>query len=97
MQTRHPQEYKMESNGVQQFGIAAVVTGSIQVIKPFLPKRFLPLISWGVGAILGGVYGQFMEHNLPNGIVSGIISGMAANGLYEQTTRIRRARGHEKA
>jgi len=79
----------MES-GVQQLGIAALVGGSIQVIKPFLPKRFLPLISWGVGAILGGLYGQFIEQNLPSGVINGTIAGMAANGLYEQANRVRR-------
>ena len=81
----------METQGVEQLGLAALVAGAVQIAKPFLPKRFLPLISWGIGAGLGAVYGQFVEQgNLMGGAINGSIAGMAANGLYEQAARVRK-------
>lgn len=81
----------METQGMEQLGLAALVAGAIQIAKPFLPKRFLPMISWGIGAGLGAAYGQFVEHgNLVGGAINGSIAGMAANGLYEQTVRARK-------
>lgn len=84
----------METQGMQQLGLAALVAGAIQVAKPFLPKRFLPLISWGIGAGLGAIYGGLVEGgNWAGGSINGSIAGMAANGLYEQVSRVRNGGG----
>lgn len=56
-----------------------IITGLIEVIKPLgIPSKCLPLLSVALGVIFGiFFYGE------PNGIVIGIIFGLASSGLFD--------------
>lgn len=57
-----------------------VISGVIEVVKRVLPDRFVPLAS----VVLGGVAGYFfLEGELAEQILTGIVLGLSASGLYD--------------
>jgi hypothetical protein len=61
--------------------IIPIITILVDVIKKAgLPKKFAPLIS----LILGVIFGLVFENNgdIRNAIITGLIMGMSASGLY---------------
>lgn len=64
--------------------IAAVTNGIVQAIKQseLMPKRFLPLVAIVVGIGLGAS-ASFMNIDFVERMWAGVISGLAATGLFE--------------
>lgn len=64
--------------------IAAVTNGIVQAIKQskLISKRFLPLVAIVVGMGLGAS-ASFMSIDVVERMWAGIISGLAATGLFE--------------
>ncbi len=61
--------------------IIPIITMLVDVIKKAgLPKKFAPLTS----TLLGVIFGVVFENNgdIKNGIITGLIMGMSASGLY---------------
>lgn len=61
--------------------IIPIITILVDVIKRAgLPKNFAPLAS----IVLGVIFGLIFENNgdIKNGIITGLIMGMSASGLY---------------
>lgn len=48
-----------------------------------LDKKYLPLISVALGAILGGAFSFYYGADLFTHIVQGIVYGASASGLYD--------------
>lgn len=64
--------------------IAAVTNGIVQAIKQteLIPNRFLPIVAIVVGLLLGST-ASFINISLVERLWAGIISGLAATGLFE--------------
>lgn len=64
--------------------VVAVTNGIVQAIKQteLIPRRFLPIIAIGVGLILGST-APFFNISLIERLWAGMISGLAATGLFE--------------
>lgn len=68
-----------------EFGvIVAVIIGLSQVIKDAtpIPTKYLPLINLVIGVIFGSI---FLTGDLKTNILQGIIIGLTASGLFDQT------------
>lgn len=67
-----------------EVAIIPVITGLVQVFKNIgLPKKFRPLLALGLG-VLSGIF--YIEPNdLAGGILVGLVAGLSASGLYNQT------------
>lgn len=62
--------------------ITPIVSIIVQLLKPFsIPKDFFPHVSLGVGLLVGVVIG-FASGNWIH-LLTGLISGLAASGLYD--------------
>lgn len=74
--------------------IIPVITGLIQAFKNVgLPKKFSPLVSLGLG-ILAGVF--YIEPNdLLGGILTGLVAGLSASGLYNQAKTLKKEGGKQ--
>ena len=46
-------------------------------------KKYLPLVSVALGAILGGLFSVYYGADLFNHIVQGIVYGASASGIYD--------------
>ncbi|HLR41638.1 MAG TPA: hypothetical protein VK067_00180 [Pseudogracilibacillus sp.] len=64
--------------------IVAVIIALTELVKQVLPinKKFLPVISLMFGIIAGLVY---VEGKLQERIFTGIVLGLTASGLFDQT------------
>ena len=64
--------------------IIAVVIGVTQLVKglKIVPIRFLPLVSLIIGVAAGLLYG---DGDLKTNILVGIMVGLSASGLFDQT------------
>ncbi|MFC4075212.1 hypothetical protein [Salinithrix halophila] len=71
--------------------LIAVITGLVELIKRSgLPKRFVPLLALALG-IAAGVF--YVSHDLAQGILSGIVLGLSAVGLYSGPKNLVRGDG----
>jgi uncharacterized spore protein YtfJ len=63
--------------------IVAVITGVGQVVKQFVPAKFMPIVSLvlGIAAGLG-----FLDASLKEQIFIGLAMGLAASGLFDLAT-----------
>ena len=52
-----------------------------------LNKKYLPLISVVLGAILGGLFSFYYQADLFTHIVEGIVYGASASGVYDIATK----------
>lgn len=69
--------------------IAAVTNGIVQAIKQsrLIANRFLPLVAIVVGLCLGAS-ASFMDIDIVERIWAGVISGLAATGLFELSKNV---------
>jgi hypothetical protein len=64
------------------FGVlVAVITALTQVIKPFVPKNLVPVVSLLLGVIAGIMLGGGVP--MANKVVYGLILGLTASGLFD--------------
>ena len=50
-------------------------------------KKYLPLVSVALGAILGGLFSVYYHADLFTHIVEGIVYGASASGVYDIATK----------
>ena len=64
--------------------VVAVIIGLVQLTKKleWLPAKYLPLLSLILGIVAGIVY---FEGAIENKVMFGIILGLSAAGLFDQT------------
>jgi uncharacterized spore protein YtfJ len=60
--------------------IVAVITGVGQVVKNFVPSKFMPIVSLILGAAAGIA---FVDASLQEQIFVGLAMGLAASGLFD--------------
>lgn len=70
--------------------IITIVTTTTQVLKPMLPKKFIPAITWAFGGALGGVIAGITTGDIINGVIRGLLAGAASNGVYSQAKRLKK-------
>lgn len=71
----------------QDATIVAIVGMMTQLLKPLLPNKFLPLITWLMGGTVGGIISHFRSGNVFEGVMRGLLAGAASNGVYSQVKR----------
>lgn len=64
--------------------IIAVIIGLVELVKrlEWLPVKYLPLLSLVLGVIAGVIY---LEGTLKTKIILGIVMGLSAAGLFDQS------------
>ena len=64
--------------------VVAVIMGLVELVKKldWLPAKFLPLLSLVLGIVGGIVY---FDGPIENKVIFGIILGLSAAGLYDQS------------
>ena len=64
--------------------VVAVIMGLVQLTKKleWLPAKYLPLLSLILGIVAGVIY---FEGPIQNKIIFGIILGLSAAGLFDQS------------
>ena len=67
--------------------VTAITVGLTQVTKGLIPSKFTPLLSVGVAVVLSVVWGLSQDAQLVPSLVSGLISGLSASGLYDVATK----------
>lgn len=67
--------------------IIAVIIGLVELVKrlEWLPVKYLPLLSLVLGVIAGVIY---LEGTLKIKIILGIVMGLSASGLFDQSKLI---------
>ena len=50
-------------------------------------KKYLPLISVVLGAVLGGLFSVYYQADLFTHIVQGVVYGASASGIYDVATK----------
>ena len=50
-------------------------------------KKYLPLVSVALGAILGGLFSVYYGADLFTHIVQGVVYGASASGIYDVATK----------
>lgn len=60
--------------------IVAVIVGLGQVLKSFIPSKFMPLVSLGLGIVAGIGY---VDGSIHEQIFIGIAMGLAASGAFD--------------
>ena len=68
-----------------------VVAMATQALKPLLPKKVIPLITWLIGGIIGGAMSAITHNPVAPGVIRGLIAGAANNGVYSQVKRMKKA------
>lgn len=66
-------------------GVAAVITGSMQMIKTqeYIPSKYIPLATLVIGVVVGIAGGIIVFNVSPViGAVGGLLAGLAAGGFY---------------
>jgi len=64
-------------------GIAAVTIVMVQLLKPLIPAKYVPLATTGVGVILGMGISLGMGEGVIAGAMTGLVIGLSAAGLYD--------------
>ena len=72
-------------------GAAIIVSILVQLLKPFIDERWIPLSAIAVGVALvemamvavGLSAGEFVPIDLVNGLLTGILAGASSIGLYQ--------------
>lgn len=78
-------------NDLTQDGTIIVIVGmATQVLKPLLPKKILPLLTWLCGGVIGGTISGLTNRNIVEGVIRGLVAGAASNGLYSQLKRAKK-------
>ena len=64
--------------------VIAVIIGLVQLTKKleWLPVKYLPLLSLILGIVAGVIY---FEGEIQNKVMFGIILGLSASGLFDQS------------
>lgn len=62
--------------------IVAVIVGLVEIVKQFIPKKFMPIISTIFGVIAGLV---FVKEAIEVQVFVGLAMGLAASGLFDIT------------
>ncbi|WP_033829086.1 hypothetical protein [Bacillus andreraoultii] len=60
--------------------IVAIIVGLTEIIKRYLPSKFMPIVSLILGIVAGLFY---VEGDLKMQIFVGIAMGLAASGLFD--------------
>lgn len=60
--------------------LVGMITGICQVIKGFVPARFMPIASLFLGIVMGV---SFVEGPVQSRIFYGVALGLAASGLFD--------------
>lgn len=60
--------------------IVGIVTGLCQVVKNFMPSKFMPIVSVVLGIIAGYFFGDGL---VAERIFVGVAIGLAASGLFD--------------
>ena len=64
--------------------VVAVIIGLVKVAREAgLPSKFAPLVSVGLGIIIGVTAAFYAESAVYIGILGGIVAGLASSGLYD--------------
>lgn len=72
---------------VYDVALIPLILGLVSMIKGFnIPKRYLPVISLFLGLLVGIFY--VYPHDIKGGIISGLMLGLSASGLYSSTKNI---------
>jgi high-affinity Fe2+/Pb2+ permease len=70
--------------------IIPIITVLVDVLKKAgLPAKFAPLTSFIIGIVFGIVFQN--NGDIKNGIITGLIMGMSASGLYSGGKEVSRA------
>jgi len=76
----------MMNNTLVDGGVTVVLVGGItQILKGYIPERFVPLLA----LVLGGLIGLLTFGVSVTGVVQGLISGLTAAGLYDQKALVK--------
>lgn len=59
----------------------------VELLKRYVPKKYLPLLAVLLGAVMGLVYGIYYSLDPFVHIVTGVIYGASACGLYDTATK----------
>ena len=63
-----------------------IITGLIQIVKGFaIPDKVLPIIALVLGITLNVAIAASLGNEILLAILIGIVTGLAASGLYSQT------------
>ena len=67
--------------------IIGIVVGLTQLFKSInlVPKKYLPLLSLGLGIVFAVFVG---DGSLKDNIVLGVMVGLSASGLFDQTKNV---------
>lgn len=60
--------------------LVGMITGICQVIKGFVPTRFMPIVSLLLGVVMGV---SFTEGSVHLKVFYGVALGLAASGLFD--------------
>lgn len=66
-----------------------IITGLIQIVKGFnVPDKGLPVVALILGMVLNIVIAVSVGNEILLAVLMGIVTGLAASGLYSQTKTI---------
>lgn len=63
--------------------ITGIVVGLTQLIKGLVPSTLVPLTSVVLAVLITGAWGASQGMPLIPSLIEGLISGLTANGLYD--------------
>lgn len=67
--------------------IIGVVVALTQLMKGFIPNKYLPALSLVLGVVAGVIY---VEGDLKSQIMYGLMIGLSASGLFDQTKIVKK-------
>lgn len=67
------------------FALVAIISGLVEAIKRgfSIPEKFQPLIAIILGVLFMGIYTLTLE-----GVLAGVVAGLASSGLYDNAKAI---------
>lgn len=75
----------MQELAIQGASISAITIAIVQLVKGYIPPRFVPLLPIGVALVLSVIASLVNGSvDIVQGILAGLISGLTAAGLYDQ-------------
>lgn len=63
--------------------VVAIIMGIAQLVKGYIPAKFIPLFTMFLGIVAGIVY--LPHETIQAGVMQGIVIALSANGLYDVT------------
>lgn len=66
--------------------LTGVTVALTQILKGFIPSKFIALSSVGIAVVLGGVYGYMNGAEVVSSLWAGLIAGLTASGFYDAAT-----------